>query len=110
VPAGTGRSCAPVVLVAPQRAHHAQLGADEVLEALAALLQFVGDRPPVSVNGVPPARVCARPLRVDAVVVAVQADHAAGMRGRRLRRDRDRLELLGAALAPQPVSLHVSAP
>ena len=88
-----------VGLVAPQLALDARRGARGVAEPAALFLEPVGvragderERP----TGQAPAP---GPARVDARIRALEVDHATRMQRACLHRDRDRLELLRAALA-----------
>jgi hypothetical protein len=87
-----------VVLVAPQAPLHALRRPDEVLVALAVLGQRVVRDPADQREGAVADARLQGPAQIGAGVVAAEHDHAARMQRARLRRERDRLELLGVAM------------
>ncbi len=82
-----------ILLVAAQLAAHAELLAHKILEALARILRarvLEADR---GAQGAAGELAHVAPVQVDAVEVAVEVDHAARMRGRRLEAAREGLVL-----------------
>src|SRR5690606_18183438 len=86
-----------VALVAPQRAAHAQRVADEVLVAAPVLALAVGVAAGGELERTPGQRTGPTPAQVDAAVVVVQVDHAAGAERIARRAHRHRQELLDLA-------------
>ena len=88
-----------VVLVAAQRAFHAERGAHEVLVTDAVLGQLVVGQAGHERSGQLAERALDGPAHIGAAVVAPELDHAAGVQRVGLRAGRNGLELLGLAVA-----------
>ena len=87
-----------VVFVAPKRALHAQHAiadrAREILEAAPAFVEAIGRETGDERQRLPGKLHAVRVAHIGTQIVSFAIDHAAGAGDGRLRRDRDRLELL----------------